>query len=118
MNPEQFKQLLKEFRTPLQEADIIPIGPDGNQLKDPTVIKNLNMALKAVNSSIRPKLISLITDPDAANALKNPAQRTAVMGALAIAFGISETDFSSIVSKIKGVLKTASTPKTTTNDQA
>ena len=115
MNPDKFKQLLKEWapEQKLQEADVIPIGPDGNEISDQTTIKNLNMAVKAVNSSVRPKLIDLITDPEAAKALKTPAQRVALMGAMAIAFGISEQEFSQIVSKIKGVLK-----KSETNDQA
>jgi len=101
----------------LIESDVIPVGPDGSQIKDQQVIRNLNMAVKAVNSSLRPKLIALITDPEAAKSLKSPAQRTAVIGAIAIAFGISEDDFSQIVTKIKGVLKKASSANTT-NDQA
>jgi hypothetical protein len=103
MKPEVFKQLLKEFSN-LQEADIVPTGPDGQKIEDERVIKNLNMALKAVNSSIRPKLIQMIEDPEAAKELKNPAQKAAVLGAMAIAFGITEQDFTQIVSKIKQVL--------------
>lgn len=115
MNPDTFKRLLKEWapEQKLQEADVVPVGPDGNEISDQATIKNLNMAVKAVNSAVRPKLIDLITDPEAAKALKTPAQRTALMGAMAIAFGISEQEFSQIVSKIKGVLK-----KSETNDQA
>lgn len=111
MTPEKFKQLLKEFapKQAITEADIVPVGPDGNKITDAQVIRNLNMALKSVNSSLRPKLIALITDPEAARALRNPAQRTAVIGAMAIAFGISEQDFTQIVSKIKNVLKTSET---------
>ena len=106
MKPEKFKQLLKEFapEQTLTEADIIPVGPDGTEIQDAQVIKNLNMALKAVNSSLRPKLTALITDPEAAKTLKSPAQRTAMIGAVAIAFGISEQEFTQIVSKIKSVL--------------
>ena len=110
MTPEEFKKLLKEFapKTQIVEADIVPIGPDGNQIEDKTTIRNLNMAVKAVNSSIRPKLIALIEDPEAAKALASPAQRAAVIGAIAVAFGISEDDFSQIIGKIKSVLKSTS----------
>jgi len=109
MNPIEFKKLLKEFapKQILTEADVIPIGPDGEEITDKLVIKNLNMAVKAVDSILRPKLIDLITDPGAAKSLKNAAQRAAIIGAIAIAFGISEQEFTQIVSKIKGVLKKA-----------
>lgn len=88
----------------LQEADVIPVGPDGKKITDTNAIRNLNMALKAVNSTIRPKVIALIEDPTSVKELKNPAQKAAVLGAMAVAFGITEKDFSSIVSKIKKVL--------------
>jgi len=121
MNPIEFKRLLKEFapKQTLTEEDIKPVGPDGKQIEDPQVIKNLNMAVKSVNSALRPKLIDLITDPEAAKSLKSPAQRTALIGAMAIAFGISEQEFSQIVGKIKGVLKkTGATTETKPDDQA
>ena len=92
----------------LKEADVIPVGPDGNKVSDTQTIKNLNLAIKAVDASVRPKLINLITDPSAAKSLKSPAQRTALIGAIAITFGISEQEFSQIVSKIKGMLKNSS----------
>jgi len=106
MTPEKFKQLLKEFapEKQLTEADIIPKGPDGADITDPTIIKNLNMAIKSVGSSIRPKLIQMIEDPGAAKELKSPGQRAAIIAAMAIAFGISEQEFSQIVSKIKAML--------------
>jgi hypothetical protein len=109
MGPEKFKQLLKEWapEQQLQEADIIPTGPDGEKIDDPIVIKNLNMAIKAVSSGIRPKLIQMIEDPESAKELKSPAQKAAVIGAMAIAFGITEQEFSQIVSKIKAVLPKA-----------
>jgi hypothetical protein len=46
----------------------------------------------------------MIEDPESAKELKSPAQKAAVIGAMAIAFGISEQEFSQIVSKIKAVL--------------
>ena len=106
MGPDKFKQLLKEWapENQLHEVEIIPTGPDGEKIDDPIVIKNLNMAIKAVSSSIRPKLIQMIEDPESAKELKSPAQKAAVIGAMAIAFGISEQEFSQIVSKIKAVL--------------
>jgi hypothetical protein len=116
MTPDQFKQLLKEFAPTQQinEVEIIPSGPDGEKITDPVIIKNLNLAVKAVDSAFRPKLIQILEDPGAAKALKSPAQRAALIGAIAIAFGISEKEFSQIVSKIKGMLNTSSP----TNDQA
>ena len=104
MNPEDFKRLLKEFAAPLKEAEIVPTGPDGQKITDPVVIKNLNMALKAVSTSIRPKIIQMIEDPESAKELRNPAQKAAVLGAMAIAFGISEKDFTQIVGKIPHLL--------------
>lgn len=105
MKKSELRQIIREeVKHILTEADVIPIGPDGNKIEDLTTIKNLNMALKAVQSSLRPKLIQIIEDPDAAKELKSPAQKAAVLGALAIAFGITERDFTSIVSKIKAVI--------------
>lgn len=104
MNPEEFKKLLKEFQQPLKEADIIPIGPDGQKIEDPIVIKNLNMALKAVSPTIRPKLIQMIEDQAAAKDLKSPAQKAAILGAIAIAFGITEKEFTQVINRIKSVL--------------
>jgi hypothetical protein len=117
MRPDEFKKLLKEFapKQQIQEADVIPVGPDGNEITDKRVITNLNLAVKAVNSSLRPKLVQILEDPDAAKALRNPAQRAALVGAIAIAFGISEQEFSQIVTKIKGMLKTT---EPSSNDQA
>lgn len=115
MKPEEFKKLLKEFapKRQIQEADVIPVGPDGNEITDKRVIANLNLAVKAVNSSLRPKLVQILQDPEAAKALRNPGQRAALVGAIAIAFGMTEQEFSQIVSKIKGMLKS-----TSSNDQA
>ena len=114
MNHNQLRKVIQEeVRKALTEADVVPIGPDGKKIEDQQVIRNLNMAVKAIDASIRTKLIDLIEDPGAAKALRSPAQRTALLGAIAIAFGISEKDFSQIVSKIKGVLKTVDS-----NDQA
>ena len=112
MTPDQFKQLLKEFapQTQLQEADVIPVGPDGNKITDKRVIANLNLAVKSVDASLRPKLVQILEDPDAANALKNPAQRAALIGAIAIAFGMTEKEFSQVIVKIKGMLKTTEAP--------
>ena len=117
MTPDKFKQLLKEFapQKQLQEADVIPVGPDGNKISDKAIINNLNLAVKAVDSSLRPKLIQILEDPEAAKSLKNPAQRAALVGAIAIAFGMSEKEFSQIVGKIKGMLKPIAA---TTDDQA
>ena len=88
----------------ITEAEVIPTGPDGQKIEDPQIIKNLNMALKSVSTSLRPKIIQMIEDPNAAKELKGNAPKAALLGAIAIAFGITEQDFSQIVSKIKAVL--------------
>lgn len=114
MKASQLRKIIREeIQNVLTEADIIPVGPDGNQITDPAVIKNLNMALKAVDATLRKRLTDIITDPNAAKSLRNPAQRVAMIGAMAITFGIDENEFSQIVNKIKGVLK-----KSGTSDQA
>ena len=108
MNPIEFKRLLKEFapKQKLTEVDVIPIGPNGEKITDPQTIKNLNLALKSVkNTALRTKLIDILTDTDAANALKNANTRVAMLGAIGIAFGISEQEFTQIVTKIKVLLK-------------
>ena len=106
MNPIEFKKLLKEFapKQILTEVDIIPIGPDGAKITDKQVITNLNMAVKAVDTILRPKLTALITDPGAAKALKNATQRAAIIGAIAIAFGMSDQEFGQVVTKVKSFL--------------
>jgi hypothetical protein len=108
MKKSTLKTIIREeLKKVLIEVDVIPVGPDGNKVTDKNAIRNLNIALKSVNSSIRPKLIALIEDSEAVKALTNPAQKAAVIGAIAIAFGITEKDFSQIVTKIKSVLKTS-----------
>jgi hypothetical protein len=105
MKTTELRKLIREeIKAVLSEADVIPTGPDGEKISDPTIIKNLNMALKSVSSSLRPKIIQMIEDPASAKELKSSAQKAAVIGAMAIAFGISEQEFGQIVSKIKGVL--------------
>ena len=98
------KIIREETRKILKEAEIIPIGPDGQQITDPKVIKNLNTVLKLVSGPARSKLIQLITDPAAAKDLKSGDQKAAIISAIAISFGISEKEFTQIVGKIKSVL--------------
>ena len=47
MDPKEFKRLLKEFAPEQQinEVEIIPAGPDGEEITYPLIIKNLNLAL-------------------------------------------------------------------------
>jgi hypothetical protein len=97
----------EEVRKLLSEADVIPSGPDGNKVTDRKVIGNLNLALKSLRPSVRPKLIQIIEDPEAAKELKSKGQRTAVLAAIAIAFGISAQEFSEIAGSIKGLLTTS-----------
>lgn len=101
------KIIREETRKILKEAEIIPIGPDGQQITDPKVIKNLNTVLKLVSGPARSKLIQLITDPAAAKDLKSADQKAAIISAIAISFGISEQEFTQIVGKIKSVLPDA-----------
>lgn len=103
-NKELRKVINEEIRKILTEADIIPTGPDGQQITDPKVIKGLNIALKAVDSPIRSKLIDLIEDPGSAKSLNSADKRASMIAAIAIAFGMSEQEFGQIVTKVKSYL--------------
>ena len=109
MNPIEFKKLLKEFAPKqklTEDEDVIPLGPDGEKITDQQVIKNLNMAVRSIpNMALRNKLKAILTDPESTKELKNAKTRAAMIGAIAIAFGISEQEFTSIVSQIKILLK-------------
>ena len=98
---EEVRNLLRE------EEDIKPIGPDGKEITDPKVIRNLNIAVKQISSNIRPKIIDLITDPEAAKSLNNKERRAAVIAAIAVAFGISFKEFGETIPKIKDILKSS-----------
>ena len=114
MKASQLRKIIREeIQNVLTEADVVPVGPDGNKISDPVVIKNLNMAIKAVDPSLRKRLTDIITDPNAAKSLTNANQRAAMIGAIAITFGITDQEFSQIGTKIKGMLK-----KSGTGDQA
>jgi hypothetical protein len=106
MTEKEIRKIIREAiqNTRLTEADIIPVGPDGQEITDPKVIKNLNMALKAIGGNIRGKIIDMIEDPNAVKDLSNTSQKAAVMAAMAIAFGITGKEFAQIVSKIKAIL--------------
>ena len=107
MKKSELKKIIsEEIRNVLMESDVIPIGPDGQQITDTKVIKNLNMALKSVDSVIRSKLIDLIEDPGAAKSLSSADKRASMIAAIAIAFGMTEQEFGQIVGKVKGMLKT------------
>jgi hypothetical protein len=103
-NKELRKIINEEIRNILSEADVIPTGPDGQQITDPKVIKGLNTALKSVDSSIRAKLIQLIQDPDSAKSLNSADKRASMIAALAIAFGMTDQEFSQIITKVKSYL--------------
>jgi hypothetical protein len=111
MTPEKFKQLLKEFapKKVITEEEVIPIGPDGQKITDRQVISNLNLAIKQVAPGLRPKLIALITDPEAANALKTTQQQAAIIGAIAVTFGITADEFNQVIPKVKNFLRNTST---------
>ena len=106
MTEKELRRIIREEvkRKLLSEADVIPVGPDGQEISDPKVIKNLNMALKAIGGNIRGKIIDMIEDPTAVKDLSNTSQKAAVMAAMAIAFGITGKEFGQIVSKIKAIL--------------
>ena len=103
MKLHQLRRIIREeVQTVLTEVDIQPAG-----IQDETVIANLNRAVRMVSASIRPKLKDLLEDPTAAKDLTTIDQRAAVITAIAMAFGISEQDFSTIISKVKSNLKSA-----------
>jgi hypothetical protein len=106
MTEKQLRQIIREEvrRNLLSEADVIPKGPDGQEITDPKIIKNLNMALKAIGGNIRGKIIDMIEDPDSVKELTNAGQKAAVMAAMAIAFGITSKEFGQIVTKVKAIL--------------
>lgn len=106
MTEKELRHIIREEvkRKLLSEADVIPTGPDGQEITDPKVIKTLNMALKAIGGNIRGKIIDMIEDPAAVKELSNASQKAAVIAAMAIAFGISQKEFGQIVSKIKSIL--------------
>jgi len=105
MTTNQLRKLInEEIRNMLSEADVIPTGPDGQKITDPKVIKGLNTALKAVDSSIRAKLIQLIADPGSAKSLNSADKRASMIAAIAIAFGMGEQEFGQVVTKVKAFL--------------
>lgn len=95
------KDIINESRL---TEDVVPIGPDGSEITNPTVIRNLNLALKSVSSGLRQKLATIISDAESAKDLRSPAQRAAMLGALAISFGITEKEFTQVIAKIKSYL--------------
>jgi hypothetical protein len=105
-NNELRKIINEEIRNILLEADIIPTGPDGQQITDPKVIKGLNTALKSVDSAIRAKLIQLIQDPGSAKSLNSSDKRASMIAAIAIAFGMTDREFGQIITKVKSYLST------------
>lgn len=105
MKLRELKSLIKEeIQNSLNEADVIPLDANGNKIEDPLVIKNLNIALKYVTPTIRTKIIELIENPEAAKELKSPIQKASMIIALAMAFKITQQEFSQIVPKIKNTL--------------
>lgn len=95
------KDIINESRL---TENVVPIGPDGSKITDQNVIRNLNLALKSVSSGLRIKLSTIISDPESAKDLRTPAQRAAMLGALAISFGITEKEFIQVIGKIKSYL--------------
>lgn len=97
----------------LNENDIIPIGPDGEAIADPTVAaklsKNLKQALVKVPSSMRSRLTDMIADDGIRSALKSKDQRASILTAIAIAFGVNDQEFGQVVSQIKKNLAMADT---------
>lgn len=104
----EFEDLYKR-NTPINEAEIIPVGTSGETIKDPTLQKklsnNLKQVLMKVSSSVRPKLTALLSDDSVMSSLKSADQRASIISAIAIAFGINDQEFANVVSKIKKNLK-------------
>lgn len=91
--------------------NVIPIGGDGSKITDNTVVRNLNLALKSVSPTLRTKLSQIITDPNSVKELQSPAQRSAMLAALAVAFGITESEFTQVIPKIKSYLPKENNPE-------
>lgn len=103
------KDLLKEQQEYLQKLagiteDITSIGPEGYNTQDPKILQNLSSVLRSVESSIRPKLLQLFTDPSSSKALTTSSQRIAVFVAIAMAFGITSKDFTQISTSVAQIL--------------
>jgi hypothetical protein len=109
MRNDKLRLLLKEeIRRQLNVAEAIEVATGQDQtITNKVILKNLDFALKAVDSSIRPKIKTLIEDPEAKKALTTSQQRIAILSVISLAFGINEKEFSQAVSKIKDVLKDA-----------
>jgi hypothetical protein len=109
MRNDKLRLLLKEeIRRQLNVAEAIEVATgQGQTITNKVILKNLDFALLAVDSSIRPKIKTLIEDPEAKKALTTSQQRIAILSVISLAFGINEKDFSQAVSKIKDVLKDA-----------
>lgn len=116
MRNDKFRLLLKEeIRRQLNVAEAIEVATgQGQTITNKVILKNLDFALKAVDSSIRPKIKTLIEDPEAKKALTTSKQRIAILAVISLAFGINEKEFSQAVSKIKEVLKDAEVDAETT----
>ena len=114
---EQGNMCLREFedlykrQNPINEAEIIPVGTSGETIKNPKLkqklSKNLKQVLMKVDSSVRNKLTSLLSDSSVSSALKSADQRASIISAIAIAFGINDQEFAQVISKIKTNLKDA-----------
>jgi hypothetical protein len=108
----EFEDLYKR-QNPINEAEIIPVGTSGETIQDPKLqqklSKNLKQVLMKVSSSVRSKLTALLSDDSVTSALKSSDQRASIISAIAIAFGINDTEFAQIVSKIKTNLKATET---------
>jgi hypothetical protein len=116
MRHDKLRLLLKEeIRRQLNVAEAIEVATgQGQTITNKVILKNLDFALKAVDSSIRPKIKTLIEDPEAKKALTTSKQRIAILAVISLAFGINEKEFSQAVSKIKEVLKDAEVDAETT----
>jgi uncharacterized membrane-anchored protein YjiN (DUF445 family) len=111
----EFEDLYKR-NNPINEAEVVPVSTTGETIKDPRLkqklSKNLKQVLMKVDSSVRNKLASLLSDSAVKSSLKSVDQRTSIITAIAIAFGINEDEFSQVVSKIKTNLKDAEVEQT------
>lgn len=117
----EFEDLYKR-QNPINESEIIPVGTSGETIKDPQLqqklSKNLKQVLMKVSSSVRPKLIALLSDDSVMASLKSADQRASIISAIAIAFGINDQEFASVVSKIKKNLKASEIQPSTSAPQA
>jgi len=107
------KVAVNEENESTDKVKIIPLGTEGEKIKDPELQQklsdNLETVLSKVSSAVRSKLKALLTNQSVITDLKNRDQRSSLITAIAIAFGINDKEFVQAASEIKKNLKATET---------